>query len=175
LARVGQREDEPVLLLDGHRLDLLVAAYERGVLDRRAVILDLQFQSVDRQRTRTRLLPLLRPIGGVAQRWLVANLVGVPARIHPSRLHDVLVALKPFSRSQALSLGPRDLAALAPDAVPCRLFVLDADQALSIAGTALVARLAARLQKARARLLLDGSDDAALAEAVGADLLADPG
>ncbi|MFW5832619.1 MAG: hypothetical protein ACOCYE_00800 [Pseudomonadota bacterium] len=175
LARGGQREDDTVLLLDGHRLDLLVAAYERGVLDRRAVLLDLQFQSLDRQRTRTRLLPLLRPITDVGQHWLVANLVGVPGQIHPSRLHDALTALKPFSRSQALSLAPRDLAALAPDAVPCRLFVLDAETARSIAGTAIAARLGARLRKARARLLLDGSTEVALAAAIGADLLADPG
>lgn len=172
LARAAGREDEALLLLDGHRLDLLAAAFDRGVLDRRSVILDLQFANLDRRRNRNRLLPLLRPLVDVATTSLVANLVGVPPQAHVGRLHDALMALKPFARTLALTLPIRDLAGLAADAVPCRLFVIDAATAKTIAGTRLADRLDVRLQRAQARLLLDGSTDVALADAVGAHLLA---
>lgn len=163
--------DAVTLALDLRRLDLLEAALGRGAIDRRTVILDVTLPTIETRRAREALLQRLRPIAGFAKRWLVPNLVGVPPGTYRGRLRDALSALKPISRGQALTLPPVDLARLDLTQMPCRLFVAKAAGARHPLAPQARQRLVDGLRRARARLLLDGSTEGVLADAIGAELV----
>jgi hypothetical protein len=99
----------------------------------------------------------------------VPNLVGIPADAHPGRLRDAVVTLKPFSRTQTMTLSARQLASLDLTVLPCRLFLVTAAEAASALDTELPQRIRERLELAQAKLVVDGGSPQ-LARAFGASL-----
>ncbi len=169
LAAIDGRVAEVSAALDRRRLELLRTALERGIVDRRSVILNVNLASLENRRARGLVFEHLRLLGDFPRRWLIANIVGVPPATYRGRVQDAIFMLKPWSRTQALTLPPSDLATTDLGPLPCRLFVLDArtyDCSQELAG-----RVAGRIERARARLILEGAREPALQTALRPDLV----
>mgnify|MGYP006274764509 FL=1 len=169
LAERANQLEELRLTLDLRRLALVERAGKDGVFDDAAAIVDLHLASLERRRSWDALLPVLQELAASTRRWLVANLTGVPPDAHAGRLRDALVTLKPFSRTQTLTLSARQLASLNLAPLPCRLYLISATEAASALDGELPARIGERLALAGAKLVVDGGS-AELAHAFGASL-----
>jgi hypothetical protein len=173
LAERAQRLDELHLALDVRRLALVDAAESEGALGSTSVVLDLHLSTIERRKSWDHLLPLIQDFAGSTRRWLVPNLTGVPESVYPGRLRDALVTLKPFSRSQTVTLSAELMATLDLAGLPARLFVMRVEDAEAAAATELPARIRARLELASAKLAIDGGS-AELAARYGAALRTAP-
>ncbi len=174
MATLAARDDrvaEVAATLDCRRLELLRDALDRGAVDRRSVIVDVHLASLESRRHRRHVFEQLRLLGEYARSWLVPNVVGIAPATYRGRVQDAVFMLKPWSRAQTLSLSPQDLATMELAQLPCRLFLLDARNATF--GDGLAARIADRLAKVRARLILEGSKDRALIGVLRPNLVVD--
>jgi PAS domain-containing protein len=169
LAERANRLDELRLALDLRRLALVDTAEHEGVLDDASVIVDLHLTTIERRKSWDALLPVIQDLASSTRRWLVPNLVGIPADIYPARLRDAVVTLKPFSRTQTITLAARQLVTVDVTILPCRLFLITAAEAASVLDTELPERIGERLTLARAKLAVDGGSSE-LATAFGASL-----
>jgi len=169
LAERANQLDELKLALDLRRVALVDSAANDGVFDDASVIVDLHITTIERRKSWDALLPIVQDLAGSTRRWLVPNLVGIPAEAHPGRLRDAVVTLKPFSRTQTMTLSARQLASLDLAVLPCRLFLITAAEAASALETDLPQRIRNRLDLAHAKLAVDGGS-AQLAAAFGATL-----
>lgn len=176
LAERASKLDELRLALDLRRLALVDNAESDGVLQEASAIVDLHITTIERRKSWEAVLPIVQELAGSTRRWLVPNLVGVPSDVYAGRLRDAVLTLKPFSRTQTITLGARQLAGLDLTALPCRLFLMTAAEAASALDTEWPQRVRERLEVAHARLAIDGGS-ASLATAFGASLRTprDPG
>jgi len=169
LAERANRLDELRLALDLRRLALIDTAEADGVFDDVSAIVDLHITTIERRKSWELVLPLIQGLASSPRFWLVPNVVGVPRDVYPGRLRDAVVTLKPFSRTQTVTLNAKQLAELDLKQLSCRLFMITATEAANVLGTDLPARIAERLELARAKLAIDGGS-ATLAADFGASL-----
>ncbi len=169
LAERANQLDELKLALDLRRLALVDTAENDGVFDDASAIVDLHVTTIERRKSWDALLPVIQDLAGSTRRWLVPNLVGIPADVYPGRLRDAVVTLKPFSRTQTMTLTARQLASVDLTVLPCRLFLITAAEAASALETDLPQRIHERLELAQAKLAVDGGSPQ-LAAAFGATL-----
>jgi PAS domain S-box-containing protein len=169
LAERANKLDDLRLALDLRRLALVDKAESDGVMEEASAIVDLHVATIERRKSWDALLPVVQDLSASTRRWLVPNLVGVPEDIYAGRLRDAILTLKPFSRTQAITLTARQLAGLDLTLLPCRLFLMTAGEAASALDGDLPQRIRERLDLARAKLAIDGGS-AALAQRFGADL-----
>jgi hypothetical protein len=169
LAERAHQLDELKLALDLRRLALVDNAQKEAVFDDASAIVDLHITTIERRKSWDALLPVIQDLAGSTRRWLVPNLVGVPADAYPGRLRDAVVTLKPFARTPTMTLTARQLAGLDLTVLPCRLFLITAAEAASALETDLPQRVRDRLDRAQAKLAVDGGSPQ-LAAAFGATL-----